>query len=114
MVGARATIGLGHQHTHKAEFAELGERLCRKPRLTVPLRGKRREAAAGKVAGDIAQHKLLVGEPHSKTSSARLRMDGGIVKPSAAAVFRLTTSSNLVGCSIGRSLGLAPLRILST
>jgi hypothetical protein len=30
-----------------------------------------------------------------------------------AAVFRLTTSSNLVGCSTGRSAGLAPLRILS-
>jgi hypothetical protein len=27
---------------------------------------------------------------------------------------RLMTSSNLVGCSTGRSAGLAPLRILST
>ncbi len=38
----------------------------------------------------------------------------GIVMPSAFAVFRFTTSSNLVGCSIGRSPGLAPFRILST
>jgi hypothetical protein len=30
-----------------------------------------------------------------------------------AAVFRLITSSNLVGCSTGRSAGFAPLRILS-
>ncbi len=33
---------------------------------------------------------------------------------SALAVFRLITSSNVVGCSTGRSPGLAPLSILST
>src|SRR6516162_9829095 len=48
------------------------------------------------------------------TSSARARIDGGIVRPSAFAVLRLTTSSNVVGCSTGRSAGFAPLRILST
>ena len=47
------------------------------------------------------------------TWSARSRSDGGIVRPSAFAVFMLITSSNFVGCSIGRSAGLAPLRILS-
>ena len=31
-----------------------------------------------------------------------------------AAVLRLTTRSNFVGCSIGRSPGLAPFRIFST
>src|SRR2546426_3621074 len=36
------------------------------------------------------------------TSSARASSDGGIVSPSALAVLRLMTSSNLVGCSIGR------------
>src|SRR6266851_5081161 len=51
---------------------------------------------------------------HSITRSARDRMDGGIVRPSAFAVLRLMTNSNLVGCSMGRSPGLAPLRILST
>ena len=51
---------------------------------------------------------------YSITSSARSRSEGGIVSPSALAVLRLTTNSNLVGCSIGRSAGLAPLRILST
>ena len=35
---------------------------------------------------------------HSMTSSARARIDGGTVRPSALAVFRLTTSSNFVGC----------------
>ena len=36
----------------------------------------------------------------------------GVVKPSALAVFRLMTSSNVVGCCIGRSAGFSPLRIL--
>ena len=48
------------------------------------------------------------------TSSARPSTDGGIVSPSALAVLRLITSSNLEACSTGRSAGLAPLRILST
>jgi hypothetical protein len=38
----------------------------------------------------------------------------GIVMPSALAAMRLTTSSILVGRSIGKSSGFAPLRILST
>ena len=35
----------------------------------------------------------------------------GTARPSALAVLRLMTSSNLVGCWTGRSAGLAPLRI---
>src|SRR5206468_12480457 len=54
------------------------------------------------------------GTAHSITSSARARIAGAIVRPSALAVFRLMTNSNLVGCCTGRSAGLAPLRILST
>jgi len=50
---------------------------------------------------------------HSMIWSARCSSDGGIVRPIALAVLRLMTSSNLVGCSTGRSAGLAPLRILS-
>ncbi len=45
------------------------------------------------------------------TSSARSNSSFGIVSPSAFAVLRLMTSSNLVGCSIARSLGLALLRL---
>src|SRR5437867_5645034 len=48
------------------------------------------------------------------TWSARPNTDGGIVRPSVFAVLRLITKSNFVGCSIGRSAGLAPFRILST
>src|SRR5262249_8889496 len=45
---------------------------------------------------------------------ARASTSGGIVRPICFAVFRLITSSNFVGCSTGRSAGLAPFRILST
>jgi hypothetical protein len=45
---------------------------------------------------------------YSMTLSARIRNDSGIVKPSALAVFRLITSSNLVGCSTGMSAGFTP------
>ena len=46
-------------------------------------------------------------------NSACARSDWGIVRSSIFAVLRLMTRSNLVGCSIGRSEGFAPLRILS-
>ena len=51
---------------------------------------------------------------HSITSSARARSIGGTARPSVLAVCALMTSSNLVGCSTGRSAGFAPRRILST
>src|SRR5947199_305578 len=51
---------------------------------------------------------------HSMTSSARTKTEGGIPMPRACAVLPFTASSNLVGCSTGRSAGLAPLRILTT
>jgi hypothetical protein len=42
---------------------------------------------------------------HSITSSARAMTVGGISRPSALAVLRLMTRSNLVGCTTGRSAG---------
>jgi hypothetical protein len=51
---------------------------------------------------------------YSITLSARASSMGGTVRPSALAVLRLRTSSNLVGCSTGKSAGLAPFNILST
>ena len=47
-------------------------------------------------------------------SSARASRVGGTSSPSALAVLRLITNSNLVGCSIGKSAGFAPRKILST
>ena len=51
---------------------------------------------------------------YSITSSAIARTVGGRLSPSILAVLELTTRTNLVGCSTGRSAGFAPLRILST
>ena len=51
---------------------------------------------------------------HSITSSARASNVGAISKPMALAVLRLTISSNFVGCSTGRSSGLAPRRTLAS
>src|SRR5262249_21230555 len=43
--------------------------------------------------------------PHSTTSSASNCIETGTFKPSALAVLRLITSSNLVACTTGRSAG---------
>jgi hypothetical protein len=51
---------------------------------------------------------------YSITLSARASNSGGTWSCSARAVFRLSESPKLVGCSIGRSPGFAPLRIRST
>ena len=51
---------------------------------------------------------------YSITSSASNCMEVGTVRPSAAAVFRLMTRSNLTGAWTGSSLGLAPRKTRST
>ena len=51
---------------------------------------------------------------YSITSSARASSVGGTVRPSALAVLRLTTSSNLVGCWIGKLPAFSPRRMRST
>ena len=51
---------------------------------------------------------------HSITLSARISTVGGMSRPSAVAVLRLITKSNLIGCSTGKSAGAAPFKILST
>src|SRR5215470_14708066 len=54
----------------------------------------------------------LATAAHSITSSASSIIDVGTVRPRDFAVFRLITSSNLVGCKTGRSAGFSPFRIL--
>jgi len=54
------------------------------------------------------------GAFHSITSSASASIVGGTVSPSALAVFRLITNSNLTGCCTGKSPGFSPLRMRST
>jgi hypothetical protein len=75
------------------------------------VRGAREPAEAEGCSQELA---ALVEHGYSMIWSARPSTDCGIVSPSAFAVFMLITSSNLVGCSTGRSAGLAPFRILST
>jgi hypothetical protein len=48
---------------------------------------------------------------YSITSSARASTVAGTSRPSALAVLRLMTNSNLVGCNTGRSAGFSPLRM---
>src|SRR5262245_59725713 len=62
----------------------------------------------------VARHEPSGRPTYSITSSVRTSRIGGIERPSALAVFRLITSSNLFGCSTGKSEGLAPLSIRST
>jgi hypothetical protein len=81
------------------------------PSLTVPLR---KGAAPTSVRPVQLDHDLIVttsetvgrdrAARHSITSSARSSIDGGIARPSALAVLRFTTMSNLVeNCSSRRS-----------
>jgi len=66
----------------------------------------------------VWRRSLATAEPseaaHSMTSSARARINGGMAKPSAVAVFRLTSSSKVAACCTGSSPGWAPFRTLST
>ncbi len=75
-----------------------------------PLRGKSGRSA-GAAEGPSLTHMRHSANPYSITSSARASSKGGTVKPSALAVLRLITSSNLVGCNTGRSVGLTPFNI---
>src|SRR6516162_4423282 len=63
-------------------------------------------------SGPAAEQRYELAPPHSITSSAMASSCSGTSRPSAFAVLRLITSSNLVGCHTGRSAGLAPFRIL--
>ena len=74
--------------------------------LRLPLRKLFLRRMLGMRRDPLVLHSLI-------TSSARSSSDCGMARPSALAVLRLITNSNFVGCSIGRSPGLAPLSILS-
>src|SRR5215472_11526132 len=74
----------------------------------------RRRAYTKKHGDRAAEQRDECAPLHSITSSARSRTASGILSPSALAVVRLMTKSNLVGCSTGMSAGFAPRRILST
>ncbi len=62
------------------------------------------------LAGRLGQLRPNCGHPffYSITSSARVSSAGGMLRPSALAVLRLTTSSYFVGSCTGRLLGFSP------
>ena len=66
-------------------------------------------AASGHAAAAPPSSVMNSRRSHSITSSARASSVGGTSRPSALAVLRLMTSSNLVGClhrQVGRLLAL--------
>src|SRR5262245_16233641 len=68
----------------------------RQPRGLLRARRKRPRGRSAEEGDELAA-------PHSITLSARTRIESGTVRPSAFAVLRLMTNSNLIGCSTGRS-----------
>ena len=78
----------------------------------------RKRQLATKVRCVVKGHKetfaLQQRASYSITSSAVASIVCETLRPSAFAVLRLITNSNLVGCSTGISPGFAPRRILST
>ncbi len=97
------------------------QRVAKEARQPSMIETSRATASAVPPTADIVGHRghvrkvpiPEVGAPYSITASAVARRAGGTSMPSAFAVLRFTASSNLVGCSTGRSDGFAPLRILS-
>src|SRR5260370_41328666 len=61
-------------------------------------------------SGHSPADRLEAQAPHSITSSARESSVGGMSRPSALAVGRLMTGSNLVDCTTGRAARFAPFR----
>ncbi len=75
--------------------------------LLRPRRERPRCRRAAEQRDELAPFQLI--ELHSRASTV-----SGTVRPSAFAVLRLITNSNLVGACTGRSAGFSPLRMRST
>jgi len=87
----------GHPFLHSD--VAISPRAQTRRRSVCPLSANERHSRRGK------QHR------YSITSSAVASSVGDTGSPSALAVFRLMDSSNLVGCTIGKSAGFSPLRM---
>jgi len=68
-------------------------------------------AAAGPFGAKRRPSAIRKNASYSISSSEMLSKPDEMVRPSALAVFMLMASSNLVGCSTGRSAGFLPIRI---
>jgi hypothetical protein len=91
-------------------FASLRDKVTSSAQSLVPFRGP----SQGSSLSILTEPRYETRPAHSITSSARASNLSGMVSPSVFAVARLITSSNLVGCSTGRSAGFAPSRIRLT
>jgi hypothetical protein len=89
----RMVFGERHEHTDAPDLRRL--------------RARRERPRHGRAADERDE----VASFHSITSSARPSSIGGTVRPIVLAVFRLITSSNLVGCWTGRSAGFSPMNM---
>src|SRR5262249_32841253 len=74
------------------------------------LRARRERPHSRRAAEQRYELAALDPRAHSMTSSARASSLSGIWRPSDLAVVVLMISWNLVGCSTGKSAGLAPFR----
>src|SRR5262249_7696348 len=101
---AELTQGLAEAMPHRRVINDPNARYTR--RLLSPRRERPRRCRAPQPRDELAPL-------HSIPSSAATSRPGGTVRPSAFAVFRLTTVSYLVGACTGRSAGLAPRRMRS-
>ncbi len=90
----RIVLGEPHQHAY--------------PPHAFGLLRTRREWQCGSRA---AQQRDELAASHSITSSAATSSLSGTVRPSILAVSALMTSSNLLACTTGMSVGLASLRM---
>src|SRR5262245_53224568 len=101
MCGAPTHVRFTPNSDHKSRHAQM-------VMSALPLKADMCGALAHVRFGPIAD----IWPPYSIASSAMEITPGGMVMPSALAVVRLMTNSNLVDCNTGRSEGLAPLRTL--
>jgi putative zinc finger/helix-turn-helix YgiT family protein len=124
--GARTTFGMpgwycdaSDESIHTGEDMKVSDRALNRLKaeregLPLPEEIKRIRLKLGLTKETAGE--LIGGGPraYSITSSARSRINGGIVRPSALAVLRLSTTSNLEGRCAGRSAGFEPFRMRAT
>src|SRR6516162_2465187 len=90
-------------------FAPLRDKVTSSAQPMVPPSGR---LSQGSSLSILTEPHDELATPHSITSSARASSVSGMVRPSALAVFRLITSSYLVGaCTGNRMPELRPQRV---
>src|SRR5262249_47235218 len=98
-----APRGLGRPDVDEADYWH--RRLLR-ARRERPCRRRAAEQRDGRAAFHLPDHSITSSASESRLSE--------MLTPTAFAVFRLITNSNLVTCCTGRSAGFVPLRMRTT